>query len=67
MNVFQVSEYGTMIAFNEYLNRLGPRAPVKTMEEFNVRGEFHSSLKAGLANIRKTPAGTPSLSRRGLL
>ncbi len=44
----QVSEYETKIAFNNYLARLGPRAPVKTLEEFIARGEFHSSLKAGL-------------------
>src|SRR2546422_7965647 len=44
----QVAEYETKIAFNNYLTKLGPRAPVKTLEEFIVRGEFHPSLKAGL-------------------
>src|SRR5262249_2647150 len=44
----QVSEYETKVAFNNYLAGLGPRAPVKTLEEFIARGEFHSSLKAGL-------------------
>ena len=44
----QVSEYETKIAFNNYLARLGSRAPVKTLEEFIARGEFHGSLKAGL-------------------
>jgi amidase len=44
----QVSEYETKVAFNNYLARLGPRAPVKTLEEFIARGEFHGSLKAGL-------------------
>jgi Asp-tRNA(Asn)/Glu-tRNA(Gln) amidotransferase A subunit family amidase len=44
----QVSEYETKIAFNKYLANLGPRAPVKTLEEFIARGEFHGSLKAGL-------------------
>ena len=44
----QVSEYETKVAFNNYLARLGPRAAVKTLEEFIARGEFHSSLKAGL-------------------
>ena len=44
----QVAEYETKIAFNNYLAKLGPRAPVKTLEEFIARGEFHSSLKAGL-------------------
>jgi Asp-tRNA(Asn)/Glu-tRNA(Gln) amidotransferase A subunit family amidase len=44
----QVSEYETKIAFNKYLAGLGPRAPVKTLEEFIARAEFHASLKAGL-------------------
>src|SRR5207302_536014 len=44
----QVAEYETKIAFNNYLEKLGPRAPVKTLEEFIARGEFHPSLKAGL-------------------
>src|SRR3989441_4803810 len=44
----QVSEYETKIAFNNYLAKLGPRAPVKTLEEFIARGEFHSSLKTDL-------------------
>jgi Asp-tRNA(Asn)/Glu-tRNA(Gln) amidotransferase A subunit family amidase len=35
-------------AFNRYLARLGPAAPVKTLADFLARGEFHPSLKAGL-------------------
>jgi Asp-tRNA(Asn)/Glu-tRNA(Gln) amidotransferase A subunit family amidase len=44
----QVAEYETKFAFNKYLASLGPRAPVKTMEEFIAGGGFHSSLRAGL-------------------
>jgi Asp-tRNA(Asn)/Glu-tRNA(Gln) amidotransferase A subunit family amidase len=44
----QVSQYEARAAFNAYLASLGPRAPVKTLEEFIARGEFHPSLKAGL-------------------
>ena len=44
----QVAEYETKIAFNKYLASLGPRAPVKTLDEFIAGGGFHSSLKAGL-------------------
>ncbi len=44
----QVSQFEFKIVFNNYLARLGPRAPVKTLEEFIARGEFHTSLKAGL-------------------
>jgi amidase len=35
-------------AFNNYLARLGPAAPVKTLADFLARGEFHQSLKGGL-------------------
>ena len=44
----QVAEYETKIAFNKYLASLGPRAPVKTLDEFITGGGFHGSLKAGL-------------------
>ena len=44
----QVSEYETKVAFNRYLASLGPGAPVKSLEELIARGQFHSSLKAGL-------------------
>ena len=44
----QVAQYETKIAFNKYLASLGPRAPVKTLDEFIAGGGFHSSLKAGL-------------------
>jgi amidase len=35
-------------AFNRYLAALGQRAPVKSLDEFIARGEFHPSLRAGL-------------------
>lgn len=44
----QLSQFEFKTAFNNYLTKLGPRAPVKTLEEFIARGEFHSSLRAGL-------------------
>ena len=44
----QVAEYEGKVAFNKYLASLGPRAPVKTLDEFIAGGGFHSSLKAGL-------------------
>jgi Asp-tRNA(Asn)/Glu-tRNA(Gln) amidotransferase A subunit family amidase len=53
----QVSQYETKIAFNNYLARLGPRAPVKTLDEFIARGEFHSSLKAELETDRRVVDG----------
>lgn len=35
-------------AFNDYLNSLGPDAPVRSLDEFIARGEFHPSLRDGL-------------------
>ena len=43
-------------AFNAYLARLGPAAPVKTLDEFMARAEFHPSLEAGLDAAQR--AGT---------
>ena len=53
----QVAEYEGKIAFNKYLAALGPRAPVKTFDEFIARGEFHSSLKASLETDRRVVDG----------
>jgi amidase len=41
-------------AFNEYLASLGPRAPVKTLDEFIARAEFHPALRSGLLAAQKT-------------
>ena len=43
-------------AFEKYLSRLGPAAPVKTLDEFMARAEFHPSLGSGLEAARR--AGT---------
>ena len=40
-------------AFNAYLAGLGARAPVKTLDEFIARGEFHPSLRNGLLAAQK--------------
>ena len=53
----QVAEYEGKIAFNKYLAALGPRAPVKTFDEFIARGEFHKSLKASLESDRRVVDG----------
>jgi amidase len=42
-------------AFNAYLAALGPRAPVKTLDEFIARGEFHPSIRSGLLAAQKIP------------
>jgi amidase len=53
----QVAQYETKTAFNNYLAALGPGAPVKTLDEFMARGQFHGSLKAGLDADRRVVDG----------
>jgi amidase len=53
----QVSDFEYKLAFNEYLERLGPKAPVKTLEAFIARGEFHPSLRAGLESDQRVVDG----------
>jgi amidase len=43
-----VSGFEGKAAFNQYLAKLGPAAPVKTLQEFIAHGGFHASLKSGL-------------------
>ena len=40
-------------AFNAYLAGLGAHAPVKTLNEFIARGEFHPSIRSGLLAAQK--------------
>ena len=42
-------------AFNAYLAGLGPGAPVKNLDEFIARGEFHPALRSGLLAAQKVP------------
>ena len=52
-------------AFNRYLARLGPAAPVKTLDDFLARGEFHQSLKSGLDAAQRTQGvADPEYKRR---
>lgn len=46
--VGSVYSFEYKIAFNAYLESLGPAAPVHTLEEFIARGRFHPSLRNGL-------------------
>jgi len=47
-------------AFNHYLATLGPHAPVKSLDEFIARGEFHPSLRAGLEADQRMVDGLSS-------
>jgi amidase len=47
--------------FNAYLAGLGTRAPVKNLDEFIARGEFHPALRGGLLAAQKMadPSSVP--------
>jgi Asp-tRNA(Asn)/Glu-tRNA(Gln) amidotransferase A subunit family amidase len=44
----QLTSYEIKPAFDRYLAALGPRAPVRTLDEFIARGEFHPSIAGTL-------------------
>jgi amidase len=56
--------YEFKAAFDNYLARLGPAAPVKTLDEFMARGEFHQSLKEGLEAARRAGTGDAEYKAR---
>jgi Asp-tRNA(Asn)/Glu-tRNA(Gln) amidotransferase A subunit family amidase len=51
--------------FNAYLAGLGARAPVRNLDEFIARGEFHPALRAGLLAAQKMadPPTSPEYNR----
>ena len=49
----QVADYEAKAALDAYLATLGPRAPVKSFDEFVARGEFHPYIKASLEAERR--------------
>ncbi|MBI2149752.1 MAG: amidase [Acidobacteria bacterium] len=56
----QLTEFEFKTAFNSYLASLGPRAPVKTLDEFIAGGEFHDSIKAALGAYQRVVDGLNS-------
>jgi amidase len=54
-------------AFNNYLARLGPGAPVKSLDDFLARGEFHPSLKSGLEAAQRAVEGLSDPEYKGRL
>lgn len=47
-------------AFDRYLASLGPVSPVKSLEEFVARGQFHESMRRGLEGDLKVTDGPGS-------
>jgi Asp-tRNA(Asn)/Glu-tRNA(Gln) amidotransferase A subunit family amidase len=59
--------YEFKAAFERYLADLGAAAPVKTLEEFIGKGEFHPSLRAGLESAERGGDGGEDEARRRVL
>jgi Asp-tRNA(Asn)/Glu-tRNA(Gln) amidotransferase A subunit family amidase len=49
-----------LAAFDAYLAKLGPGAPVKTLEEFIASGKFHDSIKGALTGYQRANDGLNS-------
>lgn len=61
-----LSAFEFKIAFNRYLESLGPGAPVRSLAEFVERGEFHPSFRPGLEADQSVQDGLsdPEYQRR---
>ena len=61
-----LSGFEFKIAFNRYLESLGPGAPVRSLAEFVERGEFHPSFRPGLEADQSVQDGLsdPEYQRR---
>lgn len=49
----QLTQFEFKPAFNAYLAKLGPRAPVKTLREFIATGQFHDSIRGALESYER--------------
>jgi amidase len=52
-----LSNFEGKIAFNNYLSNLGPKAPVKSLQEFIAGGGFHVSIREALEADQKMVDG----------
>ncbi len=59
--------YEMKIAFNKYLESLGPNAPVKSMDEFIADGKFDPSIKTSLLNAQKMEDGLNQQAYKDIL
>jgi amidase len=62
-----VTNFELKAALNSYFARLGPRAPVKTLEEFIARGEFHPTNKAALESAQAVDDGLNAVEYKNRL
>jgi len=62
-----VTNFELKIGLNGYFARMGSRAPVKTLEEFIARGEFHSTNKEALTSAQSVVDGMNSIEYKNRL
>jgi Asp-tRNA(Asn)/Glu-tRNA(Gln) amidotransferase A subunit family amidase len=60
----QVADYEAAAALDAYLASLGPRAPVRSFDEFVGRGEFHPYINAALDAERRVRRDEVEYRRR---
>jgi Asp-tRNA(Asn)/Glu-tRNA(Gln) amidotransferase A subunit family amidase len=64
----QLTQFEFKAAFNAYLAKLGPRAPIKTLGEFIAGGKFHDSIGGALAAYQRADDELKSTEyKQGLL
>lgn len=57
----QLTQFEFKAAFDAYLAKLGPRAPVKTLDEFIASGQFHDSIRGALIGYQRADDGLNSM------
>jgi Asp-tRNA(Asn)/Glu-tRNA(Gln) amidotransferase A subunit family amidase len=62
-----VTNFELKAGLNGYFARLGPRAPVRTLEEFIARGEFHSTNRGALTSAQAVVDGMSSVEYKNRL
>jgi amidase len=56
----QLTQFEFKPAFDAYLAKLGPGAPVKTLQELIASGKFHDSISSALDSYQRTSDGLHS-------
>ena len=59
-----VTRYETRDEMNEYLQKMGSRAPVKSLEEIISSGKYHKKIEEGLKNRQQLSKADPEYKER---
>ena len=63
----QLTQFEFKPAFDAYLAKLGPTAPVKTLGEFIASGKFHDSIRGALDSYQRANDGMSSVEYKDRL